>query len=155
MLSTLDSGMFKQECILNQQLIECKKGCAYSLGSHAYLTFWMCQMIIWYIIDVVKPTLFYMSRFCMHYMEKYTIKLPYILSPFCQKSAPNIKEDAAVIANRPRLYLGFLQQDRCRFQRHALNCSHPFCGKRVGKSNAFVPCAGKLSSLTRSLFFLY
>lgn len=83
-----------------------------------------------------------------------SIRQTYIVCPFCQRSAPNNNEDAAVIVNLPRLYCGFLQQERCCFQRQALNCSHSFCAKRVEKCSFFAPSAGQLSSLTSSSFFL-
>ena len=33
----------------------------------------------------------------------------YIFFPFCQRAAPNIKEDAMMIDKRAKLYLGLLQ----------------------------------------------
>ncbi|KAK2634479.1 hypothetical protein Ddye_029271 [Dipteronia dyeriana] len=71
------------------------------------------------------------------------------------RSAPKNKEGMVINTNCTRLYFGLLRYVIRCFQRHVLNCSHPFCGKRVEKHSSFEPCVGRLNSLTKSLFFLY
>lgn len=83
-----------------------------------------------------------------HMLETYNV------CPCFQNNVANITADKILKIHWSKLYEGFLQYDKCCFHRQALNCSQPFCGKRVGKCKSLEPRVGVFNCLTSSLLSL-
>lgn len=74
--------------------------------------------------------------------------------PFCQKIALKISDAMIKNMKRVKLYSGLLQYDKCCFHKHAIYCTLPLCGKRVGKCKSFEPGGGSLNWFTNSMVSL-